>query len=123
MFGIFVPYQWYHDHNQSQDGIIFAVVSIISKYFNNEFQCVISKIFKTLVLDIFPIYGQLPMFEALVRLFGGAILISGSCFVVLAFVMKYSPIIVFVAIFIQGLTEVCAFSMFCILYNLLYTVF
>ncbi|XP_062589041.1 vesicular glutamate transporter 3-like isoform X2 [Saccostrea cucullata] len=39
------------------------------------------------------------------KLFGGAIMISGSCFVVLAFIMKYSPIIVFVIRFIQGLAE------------------
>lgn len=39
------------------------------------------------------------------KIFGGAILISASCFVILAFSMKYSPIIVFVARFIQGLAE------------------
>lgn len=40
------------------------------------------------------------------RIFGGSIFISGSCFVILAFTMKYSRIIVFVIRFIQGFVEV-----------------
>ncbi|XP_061168783.1 vesicular glutamate transporter 3-like [Saccostrea echinata] len=46
------------------------------------------------------------------KLFGGAIFISGGCFWVLAFLMKYSPVVVFVTRFIQGLVEgVCLPSM------------
>ncbi|XP_061168784.1 vesicular glutamate transporter 3-like [Saccostrea echinata] len=39
------------------------------------------------------------------KLFGGAVFISGGCFWVLAFLMKYSPVVVFVSRFIQGLVE------------------
>uniref|UniRef100_K1Q749 Vesicular glutamate transporter 3 n=1 Tax=Magallana gigas TaxID=29159 RepID=K1Q749_MAGGI len=39
------------------------------------------------------------------KIFGGSIFISGSCFVILAFTMKYSRIIVFVIRFIQGFVE------------------
>ncbi|XP_048732820.2 vesicular glutamate transporter 3-like [Ostrea edulis] len=39
------------------------------------------------------------------KIFGSSILVSGSCFLVLAFFMKYSPIICFGARFIQGLVE------------------
>ncbi|XP_062589028.1 vesicular glutamate transporter 3-like isoform X2 [Saccostrea cucullata] len=46
------------------------------------------------------------------KLFGGAIFISGGCFWVLAFLMKYSPAVVFVTRFIQGLVEgICLPSM------------
>lgn len=39
------------------------------------------------------------------KIFGGSIFISGSCFVILAFTMRYSQIIVFVIRFIQGFVE------------------
>ncbi|XP_062589025.1 vesicular glutamate transporter 3-like [Saccostrea cucullata] len=39
------------------------------------------------------------------KLFGGVVFISGGCFWVLAFLMKYSPVVVFVTRFIQGLVE------------------
>lgn len=46
------------------------------------------------------------------RIFGGSIFISGSCFVILAFTMRYSQIIVFVIRFIQGFVEVCLYGIY-----------
>lgn len=46
------------------------------------------------------------------RTFGGSIFISGSCFVILAFTMRYSQIIVFVIRFIQGFVEVCLYGIY-----------
>nr|XP_022330393.1 vesicular glutamate transporter 3-like [Crassostrea virginica]XP_022330394.1 vesicular glutamate transporter 3-like [Crassostrea virginica] len=68
-----------------------------SQYFNTAY-------FVGYVLTQLP-GGYLAVRFSPAKMLGGSILFSGICFLILAFFMKYSPVIVFVTRFIQGTVE------------------